>query len=47
MVLLKPDAAPLFDQVSETLIPLGIPFGFDLLPQTATVFDGPTAGAEQ
>jgi gas vesicle protein len=44
MVLLKPDAAGLFDQISETLIPLGIPFGFDLLPQNATAFEGPEEG---
>jgi hypothetical protein len=45
MVLLKPDAAALFDQISETLIPLGIPFGFDLLPQNATAFEEPPKGA--
>lgn len=44
MILLKPDAAPLFDQLSETLIPLGVPFGFDLLPQNVTAFDEPAAG---
>ena len=45
MILLKPDAAPVFDQVTETLIPLGKPFGFDLLPQEASAFDEPTEGA--
>jgi len=47
MILLKPDATPLFDQISATLIPLGTPFGFDLLPQNATAFDPPVKGAEQ
>jgi hypothetical protein len=45
MVLLKPDAAAVFDQISDTLIPLGIPFGFDLLPQNATAFEEPPEGA--
>jgi hypothetical protein len=45
MVLLKPEAAALFDQISKTLIPLGIPFGFDLLPQNATAFEEPPEGA--
>lgn len=47
MVLLKPDAANLFDQISGTLIALEIPFGFDLLPQHATAFDGPPEGATE
>ena len=45
MILLKPEAAELFDQISETLIPIRIPFGFDLLPQDATAFEKPTEGA--
>lgn len=45
MILLKPEAAELFDQISETLIRLRIPFGFDLLPQDATAIEKPTEGA--